>query len=800
MARYNHFQYAFSFGEISPKYHSRIDIEQFRRGVKTLENFVVMPQGGVTKRPGTLFVAPTRLTGSVRLFKYLTADGTPYILELGEGTMRFYLNQTPIMTSTTRIQNGTFDTNLGSWTTISTGTGTIAWNASGRMDLTNNGAGATQMVTGLGGHTTSYSLAFTSYTGNIVVSVGTTSGGSEVAKATVTPGSNTLTFFASSNTLYFSFQNLVGGTSQIDAVVLSEQYQVGTSYPASILKDLQVTQIKDTLYFAHPSYAPKSLTRTTDTNWTFAATVFTEPPYFDTTHVNYGGIGSNVTTTITGGTAVGNTVTCTGSNSVFVSSDVGRYLRYRVNSTAAWGVIKLTVFNSATSMTGTVMKAFSGTSASNEWQLGAWSVVTGYPACVSAHEDRLVFANTTIQPDTVWASRTGDPLNFQPDSDLLGTQADDVSYTKSAAWEEAVVINWLHSSTTTLFIGTRSGIFVLKGGTNGVTYNAGAIKPTTASSTKNIQPLRSKHSLLYVNLYGKKFQEIAYDLNEEAFKTKDLSEHADHFLLNGVSRMAIQAEPYYVTWVVTTGGELLSYTYKVDSGPLYCAGWAKHTLGGTTVSVKDVLTTTGGTEDLVYLVVSRTINGTTAQYIEYLGPYFEGTTKAAARFLDCAKVYTGAAFSSVTGLYHLTGQTLDVAGDGDELVGTFTGSATGNLTLPKSVTTAVIGLPYTSNLQTLTPEGGSRTGSAQGLPMNLMRMMVRFVNSIGGRLGVDTSNLHVIPWGSTLTYGTGTALFTGDKKIQITSGSNPNLTAYFRHDYPLPCTITGLEYDMEVQE
>jgi len=55
----------FTAGEITPKLFGRTDIAKYDNGAETIENFLVEPHGGLTRRPGTRFVsevktAPTR--------------------------------------------------------------------------------------------------------------------------------------------------------------------------------------------------------------------------------------------------------------------------------------------------------------------------------------------------------------------------------------------------------------------------------------------------------------------------------------------------------------------------------------------------------------------------------------------------------------------------------------------------------------------------------------------------------------------------------------------------------------------
>jgi hypothetical protein len=47
-----------------------------------------------------------------------------------------------------------------------------------------------------------------------------------------------------------------------------------------------------------------------------------------------------------------------------------------------------------------------------DWSEQAFSAVRGYPAAVCFHENRLVFAGTLAQPDTIWMSKIGKFFNF----------------------------------------------------------------------------------------------------------------------------------------------------------------------------------------------------------------------------------------------------------------------------------------------------------------------------------------------------------------------------------------------------
>ena len=53
-------QTAFSGGALSPAMSARVDIEKYRVGAKTLKNFFVHAQGGISNRAGKEFVTEVK--------------------------------------------------------------------------------------------------------------------------------------------------------------------------------------------------------------------------------------------------------------------------------------------------------------------------------------------------------------------------------------------------------------------------------------------------------------------------------------------------------------------------------------------------------------------------------------------------------------------------------------------------------------------------------------------------------------------------------------------------------------------
>ena len=89
---------SFTAGEISPRLEGRTNIEKYTEGLSDLTNMVVMPHGGVTRRPGTEFlgeVSDSSVKTRLIPFQFKTSD--TYILEFGDQTMRVYRDDLSVL-------------------------------------------------------------------------------------------------------------------------------------------------------------------------------------------------------------------------------------------------------------------------------------------------------------------------------------------------------------------------------------------------------------------------------------------------------------------------------------------------------------------------------------------------------------------------------------------------------------------------------------------------------------------------------------------------------------------------------
>ncbi|MEE9365877.1 MAG: ubiquitin-activating E1 FCCH domain-containing protein [Dehalococcoidales bacterium] len=95
-------------------------------------------------------------------------------------------------------------------------------------------------------------------------------------------------------------------------------YSIATPYQTEDLFQLQFVQTKDVMYLVHNDYAPRKLSRFTDTNWTLEVLDFTGGPFLDRNKVE--------ATTMTPSAKTG-AITLTAAADVFVPGHVGALWR-----------------------------------------------------------------------------------------------------------------------------------------------------------------------------------------------------------------------------------------------------------------------------------------------------------------------------------------------------------------------------------------------------------------------------------------------------------------------------------------
>ena len=244
--------------------------------------------------------------------------------------------------------------------------------------------------------------------------------------------------------------------------------------------------------------------------------------------------------------------------------------------------------------------------------------------------------------------------------------------------------------------------------------------------------MRAGSEIVFVNRSGRKIYAITFDTSGSQYVTTDLTELSLHLTATGYTftRIAWARNPASILWALRSDGVLCSLTYRRDQ---QVWAWARHPLSDGIVESICVIPSQDGTADDLWMVVNRTVNGSTKRTIEYLAQPFEPTSatdKSLMAYVDAGLRYQGVSVTSLSGLGHLEGKTVKVIANGalhpDRVV------SGGAITLERGTTDAWVGLGYTSRLRTLTLELSAGAGTIQHATKRISRVTVRVMNSLGG--------------------------------------------------------------------
>jgi hypothetical protein len=594
--------------------------------------------------------------------------------------------------------------------------------------------------------------------------------------------------FSTTQTYMLEFGNQYIRFYKDNGVILSggSPYEIVSPYLEAELFEIKFAQSADVMYICHPNHAVRKLSRTGHTAWTLTEVNFTNGPYLDT-NITATTMTISAHTVGTGRTLTASQATHINGLSGFQTTDVGRLVQFRD------GYGKITARTSITVVTIEILKDMGSTSASTDWSLGAFSDTTGHATCVTFFEQRLVFAGTKSQPQTLFFSKSGDYENM--DENRGGTVADDDAIIYTIASNQVNAIRFM-TATRTLIVGTAGGEFAVSGGGTDVAITPTniLIKKQSNHGAANLDAIAVGNVTLFLQRAKRKIRELAYNFDVDGYLAPDMTILAEHISESGITQMAYQQEPNQIIWCVRTDGQLIALTYQREQ---QVVAWHRHIFGGSfstgdAVCESVAALPTDDNEYQIWVIIKRTINSVTKRYVEYLHTFdFDETDNTDFNFLDSQLSYSGSPVTSISGLSHLEGQTVAILADGATHPRKTVTS--GSISLERSASKVKVGLPYTSLLQTMRLDAGSQDGTSQGKTKRIFDITLRIYESIGIEVGPDLNNMERIPFRSSATLmNQAIPIFTGDKEIEFRGNYETDGYVYVRQDQPLPLTILSL--------
>lgn len=567
-----------SKGELSPRLDGRPDLAVYTEGAKTLENWLLIRQGGVTRRPGLRFVREVKRSDKDTVllpFEFSVDDA--FVIEAGETYMRFYRDRKNLLAFSggppVEVVSPYAETDLRSLHFTQAADVVYLFNPNFIQRRLSR-------------------ISDTNWSLNPIIYKPPPSFETDVdisAGATLTPAavSGTSVLFTASGAVFLQGdvgRLIIFGASRATITGFGASAGDVTSPNTKVRAD-----ILDAFPNTNPGPGPDVLT-----GWKLR-------------------LSPQTTLDANKKEPVGAQVTMVAGTPAFRAADVGKFI------VLYGGLIKITLFDSVTQVRGELLSVLStsltdpAASPAGAWTLeeASWSGTNGFPRTGEFVQGRLVQASTKAQPTTWWMSASDDFDNY-----AIGVTADtalEFTITKKRVNR----IDWI-ADHFSMFIGTAGSEFIVESGKADTPFGGDvvpSVKSTSYEGGAPVQPSILNRQLIFLDRSRKKIFTLLFDIYTSNYQASEITGAAEHITGTGIKLgpMAFTTRPDPRIYFVREDGQLIALTFFVEEKVI---GFTRIVTKGTFESVA-VIPQPGGGPDLVWVIVRRTVSGQTRRYVEF---------------------------------------------------------------------------------------------------------------------------------------------------------------------------------------
>lgn len=555
MARFNLIQTNFTAGELSPRMYGRVDVARYNSGAKRIENCVVLIHGGCLRRPGLLYVAPTKTSAQhSRLIPYVFNVEQAYQLEFGGAYVRFYDSTGAQIESSPGVPYEI-----------------VSPYAAADLHEIDFCQGADTMF-----------LFHADYPTQRLQRFGNTDWRLQPVPWVTEP-------FDEIGIRYNVALTLSATTVGTGRTVTA----AGATFTnADIGRDIE--------------WDGGSATITAFTSTTVVTATITSPFKNTAVPANAWLLTASPISTITPSAEkpVGQIITLTAAVATWRADDVGRHVVLN------GGLVRITGYTSATVVNAEIRVEMSSAVAviGRAWALcrSMWGQEFDYPRTGSLHQQRLWAGGSPGFPDTLWMSRLGEVYDME-----VGTEPD-AAYAAGVYSDQANPIRHL-AAVRALAVLSYGAEFTVRssGDTAAITPTTLQIDNQSAYGCNEVAPVRVGNELLFPDRSGRKIRALSADrFDASNFSAPDITALAEHITESGICDMDAQAEPESLVWCVRNDGVIALCTLDRDNDVV---AWARQITDGAFESVSVIPV---GTSQQVWAIVRREVNGNTVRNVE----------------------------------------------------------------------------------------------------------------------------------------------------------------------------------------
>lgn len=408
------------------------------------------------------------------------------------------------------------------------------------------------------------------------------------------------------------------------------------------------------------------------------------------------------------------------------------------------------------------------------WDEQSYSALRGFPAAVTFHENRLVFAGSLAQPDSVWFSKSAEYYNFD-----VGDAKDNDSIQLTASVGEIQQIKHIVSNRDLQVFSASAEFYIPAFQNQPITPTNAQMRRQTPFGCGFERPQAIDGATLFVQKGGQIVREYLFSDGEAAYVANPISTISSHLIktpleLNTLYGALSRSESY--VFILNDDGTLAVFN---SNRAEQRAGWVEFVTNGVFHSTVTI-------DDRVFA------------NIEYnLG---DGTNKIvlcefdSAFNTDMSKVYSGSSGVFDVSADFNNGAVLSVV-SGNNFVGNFTVSG-GNINVSSvdaSLSSAEIGFKFDVELKTNPIDANISNGPATGLPRTIGSVFV----DLNTTLSIKVNQTALVIRNVTDDLSLQQQPFTGKKEFRLMGYSrDPQIT--ITQDAPLPLQINGLVAELVI--
>lgn len=487
-----------------------------------------------------------------------------------------------------------------------------------------------------------------------------------------------------------------------------------TPWSGSEIADFDFIQSADTGIVVHPDEDPRTIIRSSDTDWAIAAITFTDIPQFDfndgssptpvdeiqemtftdvtegdryklslngilTDDIVYSAVGvdgANSNENAIADALLALPITSSSGISVVQASQGPDVYTITFSGSSAddWDLVTATpVLVKETAFAITTTETQSGTTQKED----VWSSLRGWPVTTTFHEARLYFGGSKSRPNTVWGSRVNEFFNYD-----VGIGRDDEAIDVTLDTDQVNAIQAIYSNRALQVFTTGAEFYAPQTIGQPLTPSTITISPQTNLGSKRVRPATIDGVTLFVQKSGKSLNQYVFLNDLQANETRSVSVLSPQRINNpvqlAVSRGTDVDDANYV-YIVNSTGDLTVFNTLITEDVSAFTNWK------TVGNVKSVAVV----DNLVYSLTRRVIDGTPEFHIDVEN-----------RALNTDAAVTGSLSSTtVSGLDHLEGKTVKVKIAGavqlDEVV------SGGQITVGTDAGTFEVGLDFNPKIVTM---------------------------------------------------------------------------------------------------